>query len=74
MRTALVLLVLLASAPTGAQEATARKQAPAARKVRFNGRQLGHYEGTTPGQNMNLASDGTTTCVSTPSYSRCTGE
>lgn len=33
-----------------------------------------HYEGTTPGQNMNLASDGTTTCVSTPSYSRCTGE
>jgi hypothetical protein len=33
-----------------------------------------HYEGTTPGQNMNLASDGTTTCVSTPSYSHCTGE
>jgi len=33
-----------------------------------------HYEGTTPGQAMNLASDGTTTCVSTPSYSRCTGE
>ena len=33
-----------------------------------------HYEGTTPAQNMNLASDGTTTCVSTPSYSRCTGE
>jgi hypothetical protein len=33
-----------------------------------------HYEGTTPGQNMNLASDGTTTCVSTPGYSRCTGE
>jgi hypothetical protein len=33
-----------------------------------------HYEGLTPGQNMNLASDGTTTCVSTPSYSRCTGE
>jgi len=33
-----------------------------------------HYEGTTPGQTMNLASDGTTTCVSTPSYSRCTGE
>jgi hypothetical protein len=33
-----------------------------------------HYEGTTPGQNMNLASDGQTTCVSTPSYSRCTGE
>jgi len=39
MRTALVLLALLAS-----------------------------------GQNMNLASDGTTTCVSTPNYSRCTGE
>lgn len=33
-----------------------------------------HYEGTTPGQNMNLASDGTTTCVSTAGYSRCTGE
>ncbi len=33
-----------------------------------------HYEGTTPGQNMNLASDGTTTCVSTANYSRCTGE
>jgi len=33
-----------------------------------------HYEGVTPGQNMNLASDGTTTCVSTPNYSRCTGE
>jgi hypothetical protein len=33
-----------------------------------------HYEGTTPGQNMNLASDGTTTCVSTAGYSHCTGE
>lgn len=33
-----------------------------------------HYEGTTPGQNMNLASDGRTTCVSTPNYSHCTGE
>jgi len=33
-----------------------------------------HYEGVTPGQNMNLASDGTTPCVSTPNYSRCTGE
>ncbi|HUM13782.1 MAG TPA: hypothetical protein VLT82_22735 [Myxococcaceae bacterium] len=33
-----------------------------------------HYEGTTPGGNMNLASDGTTTCVSTANYSRCTGE
>jgi hypothetical protein len=33
-----------------------------------------HYEGVTPGQNMNLASDGTTTCVSTPNYSHCTGE
>jgi hypothetical protein len=33
-----------------------------------------HYEGVSPGQNMNLASDGTTTCVSTPNYSRCTGE
>ena len=33
-----------------------------------------HYEGTTPGGNMNLASDGTTTCVSTAGYSRCTGE
>ena len=33
-----------------------------------------HYEGTSPGGNMNLASDGTTTCVSTANYSRCTGE
>lgn len=33
-----------------------------------------HYEGTTPGGNMNLASDGTTTCVSTSGYSHCTGE
>ena len=33
-----------------------------------------HDEGTTPGQNMNLASDGTTTCVSTAGYSHCTGE
>jgi hypothetical protein len=33
-----------------------------------------HYEGTTPGSNMNLASDGTTTCVSVSGYSRCTGE
>ena len=205
MRTALVLLLLLALAPVAAQEAGPRKQAPATRKIRFNGRQLGpselatlerlergvgrlddggywydprtgasgrwggpalaflppgltlggplpadasgggrgtltgvfvngrelhpidvmglqqligqvwpgrwwvdgqgnygleggpplgnlvllarahrsgsggqawskHYQGTTPGQNMNLASDGTTTCVSTPSYSRCTGE
>jgi len=32
------------------------------------------YEGITPGQNMNLASDGTTTCVSVSGYSRCTGE
>jgi hypothetical protein len=33
-----------------------------------------HYEGITPSGNMNLASDGTTTCVSTGGYSRCTGE
>jgi hypothetical protein len=33
-----------------------------------------HYEGITPRGNMNLASDGTTTCVSTANYSRCTGE
>jgi hypothetical protein len=33
-----------------------------------------HYEGATPRDNMNLASDGTTTCVSTAGYSRCTGE
>ncbi len=32
------------------------------------------YEGITPGQNMNLASDGSTTCVSVSGYSRCTGE
>jgi TolB-like protein len=32
------------------------------------------YEGATPGDNMNLASDGTTTCVSVSGYSRCTGE
>jgi hypothetical protein len=32
------------------------------------------YEGITPGQNMNLASDGATTCVSVSGYSRCTGE
>ncbi len=31
-----------------------------------------HYEGTSPGGNMNLAS--TTTCVSTANYSHCTGE
>lgn len=33
-----------------------------------------HYEGVTPRGNMNLASDGTTTCVSTANYSHCTGE
>jgi hypothetical protein len=33
-----------------------------------------HYEGITPGGNMNMASDGTTTCVSVSGYSRCTGE
>jgi hypothetical protein len=33
-----------------------------------------HYEGITPSGNMSLASDGTTTCVSTAGYSRCTGE
>jgi hypothetical protein len=33
-----------------------------------------HYEGITPSGNMNLASDGTTTCVSTAGYSHCTGE
>jgi len=33
-----------------------------------------HYEGATPRGNMNLASDGTTTCVSTANYSHCTGE
>lgn len=33
-----------------------------------------HDEGATPRGNMNLASDGRTTCVSTPSDSRCTGE
>jgi hypothetical protein len=33
-----------------------------------------HYEGVTPGGNMNLASDGATTCVSVSGYSRCTGE
>jgi hypothetical protein len=32
------------------------------------------YEGATPGQNMNMASDGTTTCVSVSGYSTCTGE
>ena len=32
------------------------------------------YEGATPGGNMNLASDGQTTCVSVSGYSRCTGE
>jgi hypothetical protein len=32
------------------------------------------YEGITPGQNMNMASDGNTTCVSVSGYSRCTGE
>lgn len=33
-----------------------------------------HYEGVTPRDNMNLASDGNTTCVSVSGYSRCTGE
>ena len=33
-----------------------------------------HYEGITPRGNMNLASDGNTTCVSVSGYSRCTGE
>jgi hypothetical protein len=33
-----------------------------------------HYEGTTPRGNMNLASDGNTTCVSVSGYSHCTGE
>jgi hypothetical protein len=32
------------------------------------------YEGTTPGRNMGLASDGTTTCVSVSGYSSCTGD
>jgi TolB-like protein len=32
------------------------------------------YEGATPRDNMNMASDGTTTCVSVAGYSRCTGE
>jgi hypothetical protein len=32
------------------------------------------YEGSSPSGNMNLASDGTTTCVSVSGYSRCTGE
>jgi len=32
------------------------------------------YEGVTPRDNMNLASDGNTTCVSVSGYSRCTGE
>jgi TolB-like protein len=32
------------------------------------------YEGATPRDNMNMASDGTTTCVSVSGYSRCTGE
>jgi hypothetical protein len=32
------------------------------------------YEGITPRDNMNLASDGNTTCVSVSGYSRCTGE
>jgi hypothetical protein len=33
-----------------------------------------HYEGVTPRDNLNMASDGTTTCVSVSGYSRCTGE
>jgi hypothetical protein len=33
-----------------------------------------HYEGTTPRTNLNMASDGATTCVSVSGYSRCTGE
>ena len=32
------------------------------------------YEGTTPGGNMGLASDGNTTCVSVSGYSSCTGD
>ncbi len=32
------------------------------------------YEGGTPRDSMNMASDGTTTCVSVSGYSRCTGE
>jgi len=32
------------------------------------------YEGTTPGRNMGVASDGTTTCVSVSGYSSCTGD
>jgi hypothetical protein len=33
-----------------------------------------HYEGVTPRDNLNMASDGNTTCVSVSGYSRCTGE
>jgi hypothetical protein len=32
------------------------------------------YEGATPRDNLNMASDGTTTCVSVSGYSHCTGE
>jgi len=48
----------------------------AARARGAGGRQAwsGRHEGATPRDNMNLASDGTTTCVSTATYSRCTGE
>jgi hypothetical protein len=33
-----------------------------------------HYQGVTPRDSMNMASDGATTCVSVSGYSRCTGE
>ncbi|MBI5070522.1 MAG: hypothetical protein HZB56_20020 [Deltaproteobacteria bacterium] len=48
----------------------------AAARQRGQGRQAWskRYEGATPGGSMNLASDGTTTCVSVSGYSRCTGE
>jgi hypothetical protein len=32
-----------------------------------------HYEGLSPGQNMNLASDGITTCFNVAGDTRCTG-
>ena len=44
MRTAIVLLVLLASSSLAAEEAAPAKQAPVARKIRFNGRLLGASE------------------------------
>ena len=33
-----------------------------------------HYEGATPRDNMNMASDGRTTCVTTANYSNCVGQ